>query len=117
MTYNGRLVKPERRKGIIRVTKDFQGMVQFQWCDADTKNPIDSLYVFPGDAKFEKVKQSKDRVYILEFGSTQQRFFYWFQDEDKTKDEENAKKIHNAINGIAEAPASTVVNGTSAWLE
>ena len=83
----------------------------FQWCDADTKNPIDSLYVFPGDAKFEKVKQSKDRVYILEFGSTQQRFFYWFQDEDKTKDEENAKKIHNAINGITEAPG---VNGTPA---
>lgn len=45
-------------------------MVQFQWCDAETKNPIDSLYVFPGDAKFEKVKQSKDRVYLLEFVST-----------------------------------------------
>ena len=70
MTYNGRLVKPERRKGLIRVTKDFQGMVQFQWCDADTKNPIDSLYVFPGDAKFEKVKQSKDRVYILDLNAT-----------------------------------------------
>ena len=82
-------------------------MVQFQWCDADTKNPIDSLYVFPGVAKYEKVKQSNDLVDILEIGSTQQRFFYWFQDEDKTKDEENAKKIHNAINGITEAPAST----------
>jgi hypothetical protein len=53
-------------------------------------------------------------VYILEFASTQQRNFYWFQDQDKTNDEENAKKIHNAINGIAEAPTSTVVNGTSA---
>jgi hypothetical protein len=58
MSYNGRIVKPERRKGLIRVVKDATGMVQFQWCDAETKNPIDSLYVFPGDAKFEKVKQS-----------------------------------------------------------
>jgi hypothetical protein len=40
----------------------------FQFCDAETKNPIDSetVYVFPGEAKFEKVKQTKDRVYLLE---------------------------------------------------
>ena len=71
MNFDGRIVKPERRKGLIRVIKDASGMVQFQWCDAETKNPIDSLYVFPGDAKFEKVKQSKDRVYLLEFVSSQ----------------------------------------------
>ena len=41
MTYDGRMVKPERRKGIIRVVEDAQSMKQFQWCDADTKNPID----------------------------------------------------------------------------
>ena len=81
MEFDGRMVKPMRRKGIIRVTQDPQGMKQFQWCDADTKNAIDvlariqlnlfqSLYVFPGDCKFEKVKQSKDRVYLLEFKST-----------------------------------------------
>lgn len=70
MHYDGRMVKPDRRKGILRVIKDFQGMNQFQFVDADTKNPIDSFYVFPGDAKFEKVKQSKDRVYLLEFSST-----------------------------------------------
>ena len=40
----------------------------FQFCDAETKNPIDSetVYVFPGEAKFEKVKQTTDRVYLLE---------------------------------------------------
>ena len=83
MSYDGRMVKPERRKGIIRVTKDPQGMIQFNFMDAETKNKIDSLYVFPGDAKFEKVKQSKDRVYLLEFSSTRQRFFYWMQEDDK----------------------------------
>ena len=68
--------------------------------------------MFPGDCKFEKVKQSKDRVYILEFQSTQQRFFYWFQDEDKEKDTEFAKKIHNQLNGI-ETPAETATNGSA----
>ena len=56
MTYDGKMVTPDRRKGLIRVIEDAQGMKQFQWCDADTKNPIDSFYVFPDDAKFEKVK-------------------------------------------------------------
>ena len=41
MEFDGRKVKPMRRKGIIRVTQDNQGMKQFQWCDADTKNAID----------------------------------------------------------------------------
>jgi hypothetical protein len=41
MEFDGRKVKPMRRKGIIRVTQDPQGMKQFQWCDADTKNAID----------------------------------------------------------------------------
>lgn len=83
MSYDGKNVKPERRKGIIRVTKDMQGMIQFSFLDAETKNKIDSLYVFPGDAKFEKVKQTKDRVYLLEFASTKQRFFYWMQEDDR----------------------------------
>ena len=65
MNYDGKLVTPERRKGLIRIVEDQGGMKQFQWCDAETKNPIESFYVFPDDAKFEKVKQSKDRVYLL----------------------------------------------------
>ena len=101
MSFDGRIVKPERRKGLIRVVKDAQGMKMFQWCDADSKNPIDSFYVFPDDTKFEKVKQTKDRVYLLEFKSTQQRYFYWMQESDSSKDEENAKKVHNSLNNIA----------------
>ena len=86
-------------------------MTQFQWCDAETKNPIDSLYVFPGDAKFEKVKQSKDRVYILEFLSTQQRLFYWFQEEDKEKDQDLARSVHCHLNGLpVDQPTSATNN-------
>ena len=100
MSYDGKKVKPERRKGLIRVTKDMQGMIQFSFCDAETKNKIDNFYVFPGDAKFEKVKQTKDRVYLLEFASTKQRFFYWMQEEEKENDAENCRKVHCHINGL-----------------
>lgn len=53
----------------------------FQFCDAETKNPIDSetVYVFPGEAKFEKVKQTTDRVYLLEISGGVQRKFFWMQ--------------------------------------
>ena len=82
MKLDGRIVKPDRRKGLIRIIKDAQGVKIFQWCDAETKTPIDTLYAFPGDCKFEKVKQSDDRVYLLEYRSTQQRHFYYLQNED-----------------------------------
>jgi hypothetical protein len=29
MTFDGKLVKPERRKGVIKIVKDPQGMMQF----------------------------------------------------------------------------------------
>ena len=70
MNFDGKMVTADRRKGIIRIIKDASGMKQFQWCDADTKNPIDSFYIFPEESKFEKVKQSKDRVYMLEMKAT-----------------------------------------------
>ena len=79
MNYDGKMVTPDRRKGLVRVVEDAGGMKQFQWCDVETKNPIESFYIFPEDAKFEKVKQSKDRVYLLEMKHTKQRYFYWVQ--------------------------------------
>ena len=81
-------------------------MKQFQWCDADTKNPIDSFYVFPDDSKFVKVKQSKDRVYLLEMKHTQQRYFYWLQDDEEEKDAENTRKVHCVLNNIKDDPPS-----------
>ena len=73
------MVTPDRRKGIIRLVRDQMGMMTFQFLDADTKNVIDNVYVFPDEAKFEKVKQTKDRVYLLEMTATAQRHFFWMQ--------------------------------------
>ena len=56
--------------------------------------------MFPGDCKFEKVKQTQDRVYLLEFVSTQKRHFYWMQEADKEKDQENARKLHCILNDL-----------------
>ena len=114
MDYDGKMVTPDRRKGLIRVIKNLMTHeTQFQWCDPDTEQPIESLYIFPGDAKFEKVKQSKDRVYLLEMIPTQKRLFYWMQEEEPEKDAERCKSVHNALNGI-EDTAKTPAPGASA---
>ena len=77
MNYDGRMVTPDRRKGVIKIVTDASGMKTFQWCDAESQNPIESFYVLPDEAKFEKVKQSNDRVFLLEMKATEQRYFYW----------------------------------------
>lgn len=71
MNYDGRMVTPDRRKGLIRIVTDAHGMKTFQWCEAESKQPVESFYVFPDESKFEKVKQSSDRVYLLEMKATE----------------------------------------------
>jgi hypothetical protein len=93
MNYDGRMVTPDRRRGLIRVIQDSTGMKIFQFCDAETKNPIDSetVYVFPGEAKFEKVKQTQDRVYLLEISGGVQRKFFWMQVSSEVVDFDRRK--------------------------
>jgi hypothetical protein len=45
-------------------------MTTFKFCDLETKNAIEQFIVFPDEAKFEKVKQTTDRVYLLEMIAT-----------------------------------------------
>ena len=80
MNFDGKMVTPDRRKGTVKLVKDMQTqMNSFQFFYEDAKEPHENLIVFPGDAKFEKVKQTTDRVYLLEFRATQQRHFFWMQ--------------------------------------
>eukprot|EP00806_Schmidingerella_arcuata_P005710 Macronucleus_6198.p1 GENE.Macronucleus_6198~~Macronucleus_6198.p1 ORF type:complete len:158 (+),score=36.38 Macronucleus_6198:1-474(+) len=117
MHYDGRMVTPDRAKGWIRITRDplQPGMVTFAFLDETKQNTIESLILFPDLAKFEKVKQSSDRVYLLEVQPEPRRLFFWMQDADKENDADRCKKCHNALNGIAEAPAAGAqANGTAA---
>lgn len=68
MDFDGRTVTPKRGKGILRLINDEANACKtLEWCDAETKKVNQSWYIMEGEAKFEKAKQSKDRVYLLEF--------------------------------------------------
>ena len=56
MTTEGKKVIPDRRRGKIKVVKDVQGIISFQWMDMGASQPETTLTIFPGDAKFVKVK-------------------------------------------------------------
>ena len=81
MHYDGRMVTPDRAKGWIKVTRDplQPGMVTFAFLDETKQNTIEQLILFPDMAKFEKVKQSDDRVYLLEIQPEPRRLFFWMQ--------------------------------------
>ncbi|CDW71479.1 adhesion-regulating molecule [Stylonychia lemnae] len=133
MTFDGKMVKPDRRRGIIRVVADFQGMKQFQWLDADTKNPIDVLPIqiyqnsnrafmfFPMILSLRKQSRVRTECISLNLrplnkgtfiGCRQAKLTMQIQqsqnqEADKEKDAENAKKVHNNLNNIAEPPAQS----------
>lgn len=81
MNYDGRMVTPDRRRGWIRIVKDPMqpGMITFKYLDESKQNELESLILFPDIAKFEKVKQSDDRVYLLEIQPEPRRLFFWMQ--------------------------------------
>ena len=56
MDYDGRMVKPDRRKGTIKVQNEGPEMKKFQWFELDNPAPVEEFYCFAGEVKFEKVK-------------------------------------------------------------
>lgn len=113
MDYDGKKVTADKRRGTIKLIRDPQGIKQFQWIEAGSNNPYQNIMVFPGDARFVKVKQSKDRVYLLEFYQSKQRHFFWMQEKDEEEDATRCRKLHNLINGL-DADAVTETSRTPA---
>lgn len=55
MLPDGKLLKPDTRKGTLTVERDDQGLVHFKWCEKEAQEPEIDVVVFPGEAIFEKV--------------------------------------------------------------
>lgn len=104
------------------------GILKFEWTDRRTRTQVDSLSIFPVDnVTYNKIDtgRPKDRVYLLQYGSsTDQMFFYWMQDkEDGNEDEDNCVKVNmysadpnearNAANGGATPGDTTGTSGAA----
>ncbi len=69
-------------------------LIHFQWTERISSKVVDDIILFPNEADWTKVDtgKSQDRVYLLHVKGSGRRFFYWLQDKNKEKDEENAQE-------------------------
>lgn len=99
-------VKADNREGKVRVFKEGPAKI-IVWSDYRTGKVDEGLYTFPLMAAFEKVKQSSGRIYILRYFGSDRRFFFWMQ-EDPSKDEDICKRVNELINEQVDAESADV---------
>lgn len=66
------------------------------------------MIIFPDDCEFKKVEQCKDgRVFLLKFKSSNRKLFFWLQEPNAEKDDDNARRVNELLNN----PPSSCGNG------
>ncbi|VFR00231.1 unnamed protein product [Cuscuta campestris] len=98
MQMEGKRVVPDSRKGLVRIGKDEEGLVHFQWLDRSCFVVEDDQIIVPEEAVFEKVNQSSGRVYILKFLTDDRKFFYWMQEPRDDNDAQLCSSVNFYLN-------------------
>jgi len=97
MVRDGKMLKPENRKGLIYLYRSDDSLIHFCWKDRTTHAVIEDLIVFAGDAIFKKVSKTSQRVYMLEFTTSERKLFFWMQEAKDTQDRENVCKVNHIL--------------------
>uniref|UniRef100_A0A0V0G5K1 Proteasomal ubiquitin receptor ADRM1 homolog n=2 Tax=Triatoma TaxID=30075 RepID=A0A0V0G5K1_TRIDM len=99
MSMKGKMVHPDKRKGLVYIYQSEDSLMHFCWKDRSTGSVEDDLIIFPDDVEFKRVPQcTTGRVYILKFKSSSRKFFFWIQEPKTDKDEDNCRKVNEVLN-------------------
>lgn len=99
MTMKGKIVHPDKRKGLLYVYQSEESLMHFCWKDRQTGTIEDDLIIFPDDCEFKRVNQcTSGRVYVLKFKSSNKKFFFWVQEPKTDKDDENCRRLNEILN-------------------
>jgi len=90
-------VTSDPRQGKVNVYVNPQGEKHFEWTDIKTSKKELDLYVFENDAKFSKVVKSSGRVYLLDFQTYDDKYFFWMQEKEPESDDEICNKVSKII--------------------
>jgi len=113
MFMKGKIVHPDKRKGMLYVHQSEDSLMHFCWKDRTTGVVEDDLIIFPDDVEYVPVAQcTTGRVYLLKFKSTSRKMFFWMQEPKSDKDEDNAKKVNEFLNNPP-TPGSRQGGGSS----
>jgi len=94
-------VDPDPTKGAIILSNGEDGLLHFVWRNRSTGEDEEDLILFPTDATFNRVSAvTGGRVYVLKFSSSDQRHFFWLQDQSIERDDE----FVNNLNGLLDDP-------------
>lgn len=107
MIQEGKMVKPDTKKGVFTLVNDASGMVEILWSNLTNSTETVSALVAPGEATFNKVtKCTTGRVFVLDFKGTRQ-MFWWLQENSEERDEEFLKAVKKALgDGKGDKPKS-----------
>lgn len=99
MTMKGKMVHPDKRKGLVYVHQSDDSLMHFCWKDRQSGSVVDDLIIFPDDCEFKKVPQcTTGRVFVLKFKSSNRKLFFWLQEPKTDKDDENCRKVNEVLN-------------------
>lgn len=108
MNMVGKMVHPDKRKGLLYIYSAEDGLIHFCWKDRTTGHIEDDLIIFPDDCEFKRVDQCKTgRVYILKFKSSNRKLFFWMQEPETEKDEEFCRRINEILNNPPSASSGS----------
>ncbi|MCL4131497.1 UNVERIFIED_CONTAM: hypothetical protein GTU68_006862 [Idotea baltica] len=99
MFMKGKMVHPDKRKGLVYVYQSDDTLMHFCWKDRTSGTVEEDLIIFPDDCEYKKVSQcTTGRVYVLRFKSNNRRIFFWMQESKTDKDEEVTRKVNEYLN-------------------
>lgn len=107
MTLKGKMVHPDKRKGLVYVYQSDDSLMHFCWKDRTSGVVEDDLMIFPDDIETRKVAQcTTGRVFLMKFKSSNKKFFFWMQEPESDKDEKLWRKLNECLNNPP-APGSS----------
>ncbi|RXG58539.1 Proteasomal ubiquitin receptor ADRM1 [Armadillidium vulgare] len=99
MYMKGKMVHPDKRKGLAYVYQSDDTLMHFCWKDRTSGTIEEDLIIFPDDCEYKKVPQcTTGRVYVLRFKSNNRRIFFWMQEPKTDKDDEFSRKVNEYLN-------------------
>lgn len=91
-------VTADSRKGVIQLITE-ESLLHLQWRPRNSSTVEHDLILFPSENEVKLVTSApaSARVYVFKWRGESQRFFFWMQEKDPTKDESIIAQLNSIL--------------------